>query len=89
MEPNEFPWFGRDPGDKSPGSMYFKYNFKPMQLFSQTSAASYLSLHVHGNLKINQAIHEPVEVLAGGTCFFLNLKIEISLVEELIVGARV
>lgn len=89
MEPNEFPWFERDPGDKSPGSMCFKYNFKPMQLFSQTSAASYLSFHLHGNLKINQAIHELGDVLAGRICFFFNLKIEISLMEELTVGARV
>lgn len=67
-------------------------NFKPMQLFSQTSAASYLSFHLHENLKINQAIHEPVDVLAGGTClffFFFNLKIEISLVEKLILDAKV
>lgn len=59
---------------KSPGSVCFKYNFKPMQLFSQTSAASYLSLHLHGNLKVNQAIHEPVDVLAGGTCFFFKFE---------------
>lgn len=63
-----------------------------MQLFSQTSEASYVSLHLHGNLKINQAIREPVDVLAGEHAFFfffLNLKIETSLVEELIVDARV
>lgn len=92
VEPNEFPWFEGDPGDKSPGSMCFKCNLKPMQLFSQTSAASYVSFHLHGNLKINQAIHEPFDVLAGGTClvfFFFNLKIEISLVEELILDAKV
>lgn len=61
----------RETLEMSPGSMCFKYNFKPMQLFSQTSAASYLSFHLHGNLKINQAIHEPVDVLAGGIWFFL------------------
>lgn len=53
--------------------MCFKYNFKPMQLFSQTSEASYVSLHLHGNLKINQAIHEPVDVLAGEYAIFFFL----------------
>lgn len=70
VEHNEFPWFERDPGEKNPGSMCFKYNFKPMQLFSQTSAASYVSLHLHGKLKINWAIREPVDVLAGEHAFF-------------------
>lgn len=79
----------RETLEMSPGSRCFKCNFKSAQLFSQTSAASYLSFHLHGNLKINQAIHEPVDVLAGGTwLFFFNLKIEISLVEELILGAK-
>lgn len=30
IEPNEFPWFERDPGDESPGPMCFKCNFKPI-----------------------------------------------------------
>ena len=66
MEPAELPWFERDTGEKSPGSMCFKYNFKPMQLLSQISTTSYLSLHLGGNLKVNPAICDPGDMLAGG-----------------------
>lgn len=89
MEP--LSHFGlRETLEMSPGSMCFKCNFKSVQLFSQTSAASYLSFHLHGNLKINQAIHEQLMSLQveHGLVFF-NFKIEISLVEELILGAKV
>jgi len=54
VEPDELPWFERDTGDESPGSTCFKYNFKPVQLLSQISTTSYLSLHLDGNLEVTQ-----------------------------------
>lgn len=57
-----------------------------MQLLSQISTTSYLSLHLGGNLKVNPAICDPGDMLAGGIWGFWNLRIKISLVEEL--GAR-
>lgn len=59
-----------------------------MQLLSHISTTSYLSLHLDGNLMVNPAIRDPVDMVAGGTWSFWNLRIEISLVEELCVGAR-
>lgn len=70
MEPAELPWFERHSGEKSPGSMCFKYNYKPMQLLSQISTTSFVSLHLDGNFKVNSAICDSVDTLAGGTWGF-------------------
>lgn len=86
VEPNEFPWFERNPVDNS--FTCFKYNFKPVQLFSQTVQLLTFPPFTW-ELKSKPSNTWASWCACRWNMFFLNLKIEISLVEELTVGARV